>query len=88
MMVLDAYSRRMVGWAMADHLRAELALAALNTTLASREVIPGGLVHHSDRGMQGGFKRWSQRVACRRSGAMRQMSRPAFSSQGLCGVVH
>ena len=86
--VLDAYSRRMVGWAMADHLRAELALTALSTTLASREVIPGGLVHHSDRGMQGGFKRWSQRVACRRSGAMRQMSRPAFSSQGLCGVVH
>lgn len=50
--VLDAYSRRMVGWAMADHLRAELALAALNTALVSREVIPGGLVHHSDRGVQ------------------------------------
>ena len=50
--VLDAYSRRMVGWAMAEHLRAELALAALNTALASREVIPGGLVHHSDRGVQ------------------------------------
>ena len=50
--VLDAYSRRMVGWAMADHLRAELALAALRMALGSREVIAGGLVHHSDRGVQ------------------------------------
>jgi putative transposase len=49
--VLDAYSRRMVGWAMADHLRAELALAALRMALGSREVV-GGLVHHSDRGIQ------------------------------------
>lgn len=37
---------------MADHLRAELALAALRMALAGREVIPGGLVHHSDRGVQ------------------------------------
>ena len=50
--VLDAYSRRMVGWAMADHLRAELALAALRMALGSREVVAGGLVHHSDRGIQ------------------------------------
>lgn len=50
--VLDAYSRRAVGWAVADHLRAELALAALRVALASREVIPGGLAHHSDRGIQ------------------------------------
>lgn len=50
--VLDAYSRRTVGWALAEHLRAELALAALEMALASREVIPGGLVHHSDRGVQ------------------------------------
>jgi len=50
--VLDAYSRRVVGWAMADHLRAELALAALHMALTSREVVAGGLVHHSDRGIQ------------------------------------
>jgi len=50
--VLDAYSRRMVGWAMADHLRAELALAALRMALGSREVAAGALVHHSDRGIQ------------------------------------
>lgn len=49
---LDAFSRKVVGWAMADHLRAELALAALQMVLDGREVIPGGLVHHSDRGVQ------------------------------------
>ena len=37
---------------MAEHLRAELALAALRMALDSREVVAGGLVHHSDRGVQ------------------------------------
>jgi putative transposase len=46
--IVDAYSRRVIGWAMADHLRAELALTALRIALGCREVVPGGLVHHSD----------------------------------------
>jgi transposase InsO family protein len=50
--LLDGHSRRVVGWALADHLRASLALAALDMALAMREVAPGGLVHHSDRGVQ------------------------------------
>jgi transposase InsO family protein len=50
--VLDAFSRRVIGWALESHLRAELALAALETALAGRAVVPGGLVHHSDRGVQ------------------------------------
>ena len=50
--ILDAFSRRVIGWALADHLRAELALEALEMALAAREVVPGGLVHHSDRGVQ------------------------------------
>ena len=50
--VLDAFSRKVVGWAMADHLRASLALDALEMALSSREVIAGGLVHHADRGVQ------------------------------------
>ncbi len=50
--ILDAFSRKVVGWAMADHLRAGLALDALEMALASREIIPGGLVHHTDRGVQ------------------------------------
>ncbi len=50
--VLDGHSRRVVGWAMADHLEASLTLAALDMALATREVFPGGLAHHSDRGVQ------------------------------------
>jgi len=49
--VVDLCSRRVVGWAMADHLRAALCLDALDMALARRR--PGaGLVHHSDRGVQ------------------------------------
>jgi transposase InsO family protein len=50
--VLDAFSRKVVGWAMADHLQASLAIEALDMALASREVIREALVHHSDRGVQ------------------------------------
>ncbi len=50
--ILDAYSRRIVGWSLADHLRAELALDALDMALAGREVVPDGLIHHSERGAQ------------------------------------
>ena len=47
--LLDVYSRRVIGWAMADHLRAELALDALAMALQARRP-PPGLVHHTDRG--------------------------------------
>ena len=50
--ILDAFSRKVVGWAMADHLRAELALDALAMALGRRPVVSGALVHHSDRGIQ------------------------------------
>jgi transposase InsO family protein len=49
--VLDAYSRRVVGWALGRTLEAELALAALRMAVAQRRPGPG-LVHHSDRGVQ------------------------------------
>ncbi len=49
--VLDAYSRRLVGWAMADHLGAELVADALGMALWRRNPAPG-LIHHSDRGSQ------------------------------------
>jgi putative transposase len=49
--LLDAYSRRCIGWALERYLDAELALAALRMALATRAIRPG-LVHHSDRGMQ------------------------------------
>ena len=50
--VLDAWSRRAVGWALAHDLQASLALAALEAALGDREVVPGGLAYHSDRGVQ------------------------------------
>ena len=46
--VLDAFSRAVVGWAMADHLRASLAVAALSMALRERRPSWGSLVHHSD----------------------------------------
>ena len=49
--LLDVPSRRVVGWAMADHLRAELARDALAMALVSRRPGPG-LIHHTDRGCQ------------------------------------
>ena len=49
--VLDLFTRRIVGWAMAEHLGHELALAALDMAITSRRPAPG-LVHHSDRGIQ------------------------------------
>jgi transposase InsO family protein len=49
--ILDAYSRRVVGWALGETLEAELALSALRRALAERAT-PQGLVHHSDRGVQ------------------------------------
>lgn len=51
--VMDLASRRIVGWATADHLRAQLPLAALHQALQQRPCVPGQeLLHHSDRGIQ------------------------------------
>ena len=49
--VLDAFSRRVIGWALGRMLEAELAVAALRMALHERQPAPG-LVHHSDRGVQ------------------------------------
>ena len=49
--VLDLYSRRVVGWSIADHMRTELISDALFMALGRRQPV-GGLLHHSDRGSQ------------------------------------
>jgi len=49
--VLDLCSRRIVGWAMADHMRATLCLDAIDMAVLHRRPAPG-LIHHSDRGVQ------------------------------------
>ena len=53
--IIDLCSRRIVGWALADHMRAELVTAALKQALGSRTVAPG-LIFHSDRGSQYGSR--------------------------------
>ncbi len=60
--VVDAYSRRCVGWAMADHLRAELVTDALEMALGRTGPAPG-LIHHSDRGSQYTSVAFGQRLA-------------------------
>jgi putative transposase len=50
--LVDVHSRRVVGFALADHLRTELALEALELALGQRRPTPGMLVHHTDRGCQ------------------------------------
>lgn len=72
--VLDAFSRRVVGWAMAEHLRAELALSALDMAIGNRDITPGGLVHHSDQGVQYACGDYIARLE--RVGIQPSMSRP------------
>jgi transposase InsO family protein len=49
--IIDAFSRRCIGWALEHYLEAELAIEALRQALATRQIEPG-LVHHSDQGVQ------------------------------------
>ena len=59
--ILDAWSRRVVGYAIGRRIDARLALAALKAAIASRRP-PPGCIHHSDRGSQLTFKRSSQHL--------------------------
>lgn len=60
--VLDLFSRRVVGWATADHLRSELVSRALQGALACRKPA-GPLLHHSDRGVQYAARDYQQLLA-------------------------
>ena len=63
--VMDLYSRMIVGWAMDERMTRELAMTALRMAKFRRKPAPG-LLHHSDRGSQGGFNRSSQHLKLRR----------------------
>jgi putative transposase len=67
--VLDAYSRRIVGWAMATHLRSELVVDALNMALGQRR--PQGVIHHSDHGTQ--YTSVAFGLRCREAGVQPSM---------------
>ena len=61
--VLDAFSRKVIGWALESHLRAELAIDALDMAIAARRPTPGSLIHHSDRGVQYACGDYTARLA-------------------------
>jgi transposase InsO family protein len=56
--VIDVFARRIVGWRVSKTAHADFVLDALEQALHDRRPAKGGLIHHSDRGSQGGFK-WS-----------------------------
>jgi putative transposase len=60
--VLDAWSRRCVGWQLSRTIDTELTLAALNQAIASRQPACG-LIHHSDRGVQYASSAYVERLA-------------------------
>ncbi len=72
--VLDAFSRKVIGWALEDNLRASLALSALRMALANRVVDAGALIHHSDRGIQYACMEYVAELD--RHGIVASMSRP------------
>lgn len=71
--VLDAFSRRVVGWSMANHLRAELVLDALEMAVGQRK--PDDVVHHSDQGSQ--YTSLAFGARCKEAGV-----RPSMGSVG------
>ena len=72
--VLDAWSRKVVGWALGRSLAAQLTVAALEQAITHRQPLPG-LVHHSDRGVQYACREYVSLLASQ--GMVASMSRPA-----------
>ena len=68
-MVLDVFSRKVVGWAMDTHMRTELILEALEMAVTQRQ--PSGVIHHSDRGSQ--YTSYAFGKRCREAGIMPSM---------------
>jgi len=64
--ILDAFSRKVIGWAMADHLQASLAIEALEMAIEARRPKPDSLIHHSDRGTQYACSQYSELLAAYR----------------------
>jgi putative transposase len=89
--VMDAYSRRIIGWSIAHHMRTELVLDALGMAIlrrrAGRADTGSGTILHSDHGTQGGFKRSSQHWFRGVNIAPCGVLRLGFSNRVLCGVA-
>ena len=71
--VLDVFSRKVIGWALGRSLKAQLPLSALEQAVANRKP-PLGVVHHSDQGVQYGSREYMQKLRDHRM--LPSMSRP------------
>ena len=80
--ILDAWSRRVVGYAISRSIDARLTIAALKAAIRSRRP-PAGCIHHSDRGSQGGFNRSSQHIQFDAASTSRLLR-----IRGSCGAQH
>jgi putative transposase len=76
--VLDVFSRKVVGWAMENHLRTELVLDALQNAISQRR--PAGVIHHSDRGCQ--YTSYAFGKRCQEAGVMPSMGFGHSSEMG------
>ena len=83
--MIDRRSRRVAGWAIADHMRTELVEDALKAAGSLRGALTGW-VFHSDHGSQGGFNRWSQHRLGEASVGVRRRLPQGFASRGSCVV--
>ena len=87
-LILDVHSRMIVGWQIANHLRTDLTLDALEMALWRRDVTFGDLTHHSDRGSQTRLKGSSQHRLVEQSVGVHRGPRRECASRGSCAVVH
>ena len=83
--VLDLYSRRIVGWSTGSNMRTELPLRALNQALVLRKN-PKGVIHHSDRGSQYTSEQYLKRQETPESTFM--FWHTSFGSVGTCTILH
>jgi len=74
--IIDLFSRQVVGWAMDEHMKVDLILDAFNMARAKRKVSPG-LILHSDRGVQ--YRSWEYQQALESGGI-----KPSMSRKGNC----
>jgi putative transposase len=86
--VVDVFARRIVGWRVSRSMQTDFVLDALEQAVYARRPDPNELIHHSDRGSQGGFNRLLQHMVIRRIVGTDSMLRPVFASRAFYAVLY
>lgn len=86
--VIDVFARKIVGWRVSASMTTAFVLDALNQAICQRTPSEPGLVHHSDRGSQGGLNRSSQHRHFAQQSSARPVLRTAFAIRGSCEACH